>query len=123
MCHNDSYESAQTIFRALHEERVSLSTLYLTDNCPESDEGAAVFADMLRHNTTIETLNIDLYSFVVLSMIVEALGTNYESALQKLHVCFSEMDDEARLKVECQRLAALLPRVQHLESLTICAHD
>jgi hypothetical protein len=57
---NDSYESAKVIFIGLHGQRANLSTLDLTDICPESDEGADVFAVMLRHNTTVETLNADL---------------------------------------------------------------
>jgi hypothetical protein len=82
MRNNDSYESTKLILRCLHGQRTSLSALYLTDVCPESDEGAAVLANMLRHNTTVETLNVDLYTFVGFSKIVEAIGANSDSPLQ-----------------------------------------
>jgi hypothetical protein len=120
---NDSYESAKVIFTGLHGQRANLSNLHLTDICPESDEGADVFADMLRHNTTVEALDVDLYSFVGFSTIVEAIGTNFDSSLQELHLCFSEMNDEAFLKDGCRRLATLLPRLRHLKTLSLCAHD
>jgi hypothetical protein len=120
---NDSYESAKLIFTCLHGQRSSLSTLWLDDDSPESDEGATVFADMLRHNTTVETLVVNLYSFVGFSTIVEALVTNSESSLQRLYLTFFEMDDEALLKEGCRRLATLLPRLRHLKTLSVDAGE
>lgn len=112
---NDPNEdgSFRGILHGLHGHKTVRNFTLIVD--PTNDQGAASMATMLRHNNSIVDLEMNCFSFVGFSYIVDALGTN--TAVEHLQVTVVGLDDEASRIKGHRRLAKLLPRLRNLQCL------